>query len=64
MRGKGSNNIWVMPLDAGVDVSSLQIHGSWEEERVKLYNGTILFIGGEGLRVPASVLFAKVTCLM
>ena len=64
MGGEGSNNIWVMPLDADVDVFSLQIHGGWEEERVKLYDGTVLFIGGEGLRVPASVLFAKVTCLM
>jgi len=45
---EGSNNIWVIPLNIGVGVSLLQTHGGWEGGRMKLYDGTILFIGEEG----------------
>jgi len=61
---EGSNNIWMMLLDAGVDVSLLQTRGGWEGERMKLYNGAVLFTGEEGLRVSASALFVKVTRLV
>ena len=60
--GEGSDNIWVMPLDAGVGIFLLQTCGSWKGGKMKLYNRAVLFTGREGSRVSTSTLFAKATC--
>jgi len=53
-----------MPLDTGVDIFLLQIHSGWKGGRVKLYDRAVLFTDWEESKISASVLFAKVTCLM